>query len=57
MMRSTDAQPPDGPALYGRRLLRAYRANNPRSKLIFAMWSSLAIGLALLIAGFLLELR
>jgi hypothetical protein len=57
LMRSNDAQPPDGPALYGRQLLRAYRESNPKSKLLTSMWSSLGLGLILLIAGFLLELR
>jgi len=57
LMRSNDAQPPDGSALYGRGLLRPYRENNPKSKLLIAMWSSLALGLVLLIAGFLLEFR
>ena len=57
LMRSSDAQTPDGRAPYGRQLLRAYRENNPKSKLLMAMWSSLGLGLVMLIAGFLLEFR
>lgn len=57
MMRSNDAQSTQGPALYGRQLLRVYRENNPKSKLLMGMWSSFALGLVLLIAGFLLEFR
>jgi hypothetical protein len=57
LMRSCDALPLNGPPLHGRQLFRAYRASNPASKLPITMWVSIAAGLILLVAGFLLEFR
>lgn len=57
MMRASDARPANLVPLSGNALLRDFRTVNPRSKLPPVMWASLSVGLVLLIAGFLLELR
>ena len=57
MMRSADANPLTATPLVGKNLVRGYRAAHPASKLPLLMWISIAIGLVLLIAGLLLELR
>lgn len=56
MMRASDAHAPNAPVT-GRQLLRSYSAAFPKSRLPLAMWVSLSLGLVLLIAGFLMELR
>jgi len=56
MMRASDARPA-GAAATGRELLHSYGVAFPTSRLPMAMWISLSLGLALLIAGFLLEMR
>ena len=56
MMRASDARPADATPLAGGALLRDYRTSNPRSKLPILMWASIATGLVMLIAGFLLEM-
>lgn len=56
MMRASDAHPANV-AARGRDLLRSYGATFPKSRLPLAMWISLSIGLILLVAGLLLELR
>jgi hypothetical protein len=56
MMRASDARGANAPAT-GRQLLRSYNAAFPKSRLPLAMWISLSLGLVLLLAGLLLELR
>ncbi len=56
MMRATDARPANAPAT-GRELLHSYRAAFPKGRLPLAMWIALSLGLVLLIAGLLLEMR
>ena len=56
MMRASDARPANVTAK-GRDLLRSYSTTFPKSHLPLAMWISLCVGLVLLIAGLLLELR
>jgi hypothetical protein len=56
MMRASDAHP-SNVAASGRDLLRSYNTTFPRSHLPMAMWLSLCVGLALVVAGLLLELR
>ena len=55
MMRASDARSPN--ATTGRELVHSYGATFPKSRLPLAMWISLSLGLVLLIAGLLLELR
>jgi hypothetical protein len=57
MMRSSDAHPVNATPKTGRELLRSDGATHPRSWVPLAMWTSISVGLVLLIAGFLLELR
>ena len=57
MMRSAELPASTANALAGRDLLRAYRVSHPQSRLPLLMWASLAVGLVMLIAGFLLEWR
>jgi len=57
MMRSAELPTSTADALAGGDLLRAYRLSHPRSLLPWFMRASLAIGLVLLIAGALLEIR
>ena len=57
MMRSSDTNAVTAAPLVGKNLVRGYRATHPSSKLPLIMWLSIAIGLVLLITGFLLELR
>jgi ABC-type spermidine/putrescine transport system permease subunit I len=56
MMRSSDAKPANVMTT-GREMLRSYSTVFPRSRLPVVMWTSLSIGMVLLIAGVLLELR
>jgi hypothetical protein len=56
MMRASDTRSANGAAT-GRDLLHSYGAAFPKSRLPLAMWISLSLGLVLLIAGLLLELR
>lgn len=56
-MRSSDAYPANLAARGGRELLRSYRATFPKSRLPIAMWIALSVGLIMLIAGLLLQLR
>ena len=57
MMRSSDAYPATAAAKGGRELLRSYHNSFPKSRLPIAMWISLGVGLVMVIAGLLLELR
>ena len=57
MMRASDAHSANVAAIGGRDLLRSYGTTFPKSRLPLAMWISLSVGLVLLIAGALLELR
>jgi hypothetical protein len=57
MMRSSDAHPANVAAKGGRELLRSYSTTFPKSRVPLVMWISLSIGLVLLIAGLLLEMR
>lgn len=57
MMRASDARPLNLTPLVGGELVRSFRVTNPASWLPRLMWASLGSGLALLIAGFLLEFR
>jgi hypothetical protein len=57
MMRASDAHPAHLAAVGGRHLLRSYRTTFTKSRLPLAMWTSLGLGLVMLIAGVLLELR
>jgi len=57
MMRSSDAHPVHVAAKGGRELLRSYSATFPKSRIPLAMLVSLGVGLVLLIAGLLLEMR
>ncbi|HEY4933325.1 MAG TPA: hypothetical protein VII23_17320 [Terriglobales bacterium] len=57
MMRSSDAHPAHVAAKGGRELLRSYSTTFPKSRIPLAMLISLSIGLVLLIAGLLLEMR
>jgi uncharacterized membrane protein len=56
MMRASDARSANATAT-GRELLHSYGAAFPKSRLPLAMWISLSLGLVLLIAGLLLEMR
>jgi hypothetical protein len=56
MMRASDTRPANATAT-GRQLLHSYGTAFPKSRLPLAMWISLSLGLVLLLAGFLLELR
>jgi hypothetical protein len=55
-MRASDARAANAPAT-GRDLLHSYGAAFPKSPLPLAMWISLSLGVMLLIAGLLLEMR
>jgi hypothetical protein len=57
MMRSSDAYPAHVAAKGGRELLRSYSTTFPKSRIPLAMLTSLSLGLVLLIAGLLLEMR
>jgi hypothetical protein len=57
MMHSAEVPTSSANALAGGDLVRAYRVSHPRSRLPWLMRASLAVGLVLLIAGFLLEMR
>jgi len=57
MMRSSDTHPAHVAAKGGRELLRSYSTTFPKSRIPLAMLISLSIGLVLLIAGLLLEMR
>jgi hypothetical protein len=57
MMRSSDAHPAHVAAKGGRELLRSYSTTFPKSRIPLAMMITLSVGLVLLIAGLLLELR
>lgn len=57
MMRSSDAHPANATPMAGRDLLRSYSALRPKSRLPLVMWTSISVGLTLLIAGLLLEFR
>ncbi|HEY4899772.1 MAG TPA: hypothetical protein VIH91_03020 [Terriglobales bacterium] len=57
MMRSSDAHPAHVAAKDGRELLRSYGSTFPKSRIPVAMLTTLSMGLVLLIAGLLLELR
>lgn len=57
MMRSSDTHPVHVAAKGGRELLRSYSATFPKSRVPLAMLTSLSVGLVLLIAGLLLEMR
>ncbi len=56
MMRASDTRPANSAAT-GRELLHSYRATFPKGRLPLAMWISLSLGLVLLVAGLLLEMR
>jgi hypothetical protein len=56
MMRASDTRPANATAT-GRELLHYYGAAFPKSRLPLVMWVSLGLGLVLLLAGLLLELR
>ena len=57
MMRTSDAHPVHAAAKGGRELLRSYGSTFPKSRIPLAMLVSLSVGLVLLIAGLLLEMR
>ncbi|HZM10882.1 MAG TPA: hypothetical protein VFC15_11795 [Candidatus Limnocylindrales bacterium] len=57
MMRSSDAHPAQGAAKEGRELLRSYGTTFPKSRIPLLMMVMLSVGLVLLLAGLLLELR
>ena len=57
MMRASDSQPVNEPVKVGRELLHSYTSKFPKSRLPVLMWTSLSLGLVLLVAGFLLEFR
>jgi len=57
MMRSSDTYPAHVAAKDGRELLRSYSTTFPKSRVPMAMWAALSIGMILLIAGVLLEMR
>jgi hypothetical protein len=57
MMRSSDAHPVNAQPRDTRGLMRTYSTSFPKSRLPLVMWISLIVGLVLLIAGLLLELR
>ena len=57
LMRSNEAAPLNAKPMAGRELMRNFRTLNPKSRLPWLMWASLALGLILLIAGYLLEFR
>ena len=57
MMRASDSQPVGDPVKVGRELLHSYESKFPRSRLPLLMWTSLSLGVVLLVAGFLLEFR
>ena len=56
MMRARDTRPANETAT-GRELLHSYGAAFPKSRLPLAIWISLGLGLVLLLAGLLLEMR
>ena len=57
MMRSSDAHPAHVAAKGGRELLRSYSTTYPKSRIPLAMMATLGVGLVLLLAGLLLEMR
>ena len=57
MMRTSDSYPANAAQAGGRHLVRNYSTAFPRSRLPLVMKATLGIGLALLIAGILLEFR
>jgi hypothetical protein len=57
MMRSSDTPPAQVAAKGGRELLRSYGATFPKSRIPLLMLVMLSVGLVLLIAGLLVELR
>ncbi|HEY4962796.1 MAG TPA: hypothetical protein VII29_18220 [Terriglobales bacterium] len=57
MMRSSDAHPAQVAAKEGRELLRSYGTTFPKSRIPLLMMVMLSVGLVLLLAGLLLELR
>jgi len=57
MMRGNDTVPTGGTPVAGRAAVQSFRAANPRSKLPLVAWISIGLGLLLLIAGVLLEIR
>ena len=57
MMRSSDTYPAHVAAKGGRELLRSYSTTFPKSRIPLAMTATLSLGMVLLIAGLLLEMR
>jgi hypothetical protein len=57
MMRSSDTHPAHVAAKGGRELLRSYSTTFPKSRIPLAMTATLSLGMVLLIAGLLLEMR
>ena len=57
MMRSSDTHPAHVAAKGGRELLRSYSTTFPKSRIPLAMMATLSLGMVLLIAGLLLEMR